>query len=616
MHTRSSYERALIAVAASLGVAALSGCGVGTLQQADASVQGAAIHGTVFGGLQPVGFATLQIYAVGTSGYGSAATPLLNKTVTTDANGNYSVSGDYTCPSSTTLVYLTATGGNPGLAAGTNNAALAEIALLGQCGSVGPSTFVTINELSTVAAVYALQPFISSMSAIGAPSTNLLGLTSGFATAMNMVSLPGGIPGNAPAIATIPSATLISLADAMSSCVNSNGSLGSSQPCGRLFTAATPTNGAEPTDTVRALIDIARNPSHNAAAIFNTIATQPPYQPGLSMAPADWTLAINYTAPAFSGPSDMAIDGQGTVWVAALPGTGGPGSTTISALTTNGLSESYVQTAKSYANMAIDISGNIWLSNTNYSNVVEMTPAGAFLGPFSGGGISGPGPMAFDPAGDLWILNSTTMISELNPSGGATFGAGWSTGGQNGPVEIAIDATGHVWTTDSAGNTVSKLTNQGALVSGAPYTNGGLSSPFAIAIDSANEAWVANRTASTLTEFAATGTPPVTTSYTGDGLLVPIAVTLDGTNTAWAVNAGSSTISALPAASAGQTSYGSAYLTNPYKIAVDGAGNVWVANVGTSVAGSGVITQIVGAAQPVVTPLSLAVKSARIAQKP
>jgi streptogramin lyase len=464
--------------------------------------------------------------------------------------------------------------------------------------------------------VFALQPFISSVSAIGAPTTNLQGLTSAFATGMSLVSLSGAIPGSVPAIATMPTATVISLADAMSSCVNSNGSLANNQPCGRLFSAATPTNVAAPTDTVLALIDIARNPSHNAAAIFNTIATQPPYLPGLSRAPADWTLAINYIAPAFSGPSDMAIDGQGTVWVAALPGTGGPGSTTISALTTTGgVTASYVQTAKSYANMAIDVSGNIWLSNTNYSNVVEMTPAGAFLGPFSGGGITGPGPMAFDPAGDLWILNNTTMISELNPSGGATFGSGWTTGAQNGPVQIAIDATGHVWTTDSAGNTVSRLTNQGALVAGAPYAGGGLSSPFAIAIDSANDGWIANRTASTLTEFAGTGAP-VSTSYSGDGLLVPIALTLDGANTAWAVNAGQSTISALPAASAGQTGYGSAYLTNPYKIAVDGAGNVWVANVGTSVAGSGVITQIVGAAQPVVTPLSLAVKSDRIAQKP
>jgi len=41
-----------------------------------------------------------------------------------------------------------------------------------------------------------------------------------------------------------------------------------------------------------------------------------------------------------------------------------------------------------------------------------------------------------------------------------------------------------------------------------------------------------------------------------------------------------------------------------------------VANVGTGVAGSGVITQFLGAAQPVVTPLSLAVRTANIGRKP
>ena len=143
-----------------------------------------------------------------------------------------------------------------------------------------------------------------------------------------------------------------------------------------------------------------------------------------------------------------------------------------------------------------------------------------------------------------------------------------------------------------------------------------MASPFSIAIDSLNDAFVVNRTASTITEFAPSGAPPAATGYSGSGLVVPIALALDGANTAWAVNAGANTISALPATFPGQTGYGSAFLTNPYKLAVDGSGNVWVANVGTTVAGSGVVTQFVGVAQPVVTPLSVAVRAAKLGQKP
>ncbi len=550
MRSFKTTERWGMAASVAVAMAAISGCGVGTVEPGVGSeVEGAAIHGTVLGGLQPVGFATLQIYAVGTGGYGSAATPLLNRAVTTDANGNYSVTGAYTCPTPTTLVYLTATGGNPGLAPGTNNAALAEIALLGECGNLGPSTFVTINELSTVAAVYALQPFISSIGAIGAPGSNLQGLTSGFTTANSLVNLPGHTPGNAPAIASIPVAELNSLADAVSSCVNSNGSLVAAAPCGRLFGPATPTNGTAPTDTVQALIDIARNPGHNAAAIFNTIASNPAYAPGLTVAPADWSIAINYAAPSFSSPVDLAVDGNGMVWV--LAATGGPGSTTVSTLTLAGLQGSYVQTAMNYSNMALDPIGNAWLTNTNRSSLMEINSSGVLSGPFTGGGMVGPGPIAFDPAGDIWVVNNSATVSELNPIGAAVFGSGFATGGANGPVAIAIDSRGQVWTSDSSGNTVSKLTNQGVQVSGSPYTNGGLASPFSIAIDSSNDAFVVNRTASTITEFASSGTPPGTTSYSGSGMVVPIALAIDGANTAWAVNAGANTISSLPATESG-----------------------------------------------------------------
>jgi hypothetical protein len=89
-----------------------------------------AYTGTVFGGQNPVSGATIQVYTVGTTGRPSAATALITgQTVTTNANGYFSVpAGAYSC-SSASQVYLTASGGDSGSG---NNPNLNLVAALGQ----------------------------------------------------------------------------------------------------------------------------------------------------------------------------------------------------------------------------------------------------------------------------------------------------------------------------------------------------------------------------------------------------------------------------------------------------------------------------------------------------
>ena len=79
----------------------------------------AGVHGLVHGGQQPVTGATIQLYAVGTAAEGSPSTPLLSPAPVTDAHGGFNITGTYTCPSSSALVYIVATGGNPGLSVPT-----------------------------------------------------------------------------------------------------------------------------------------------------------------------------------------------------------------------------------------------------------------------------------------------------------------------------------------------------------------------------------------------------------------------------------------------------------------------------------------------------------------
>ncbi len=157
---------------ATLSILVLSGCSqktssppaTGTSTPSNPSqpaVTGAT--GAVYGRQLPVSGAAIQLYAVGTTSDGSAATPLLTQAVTSDTYGGFSLAVQYSCPSPAIPVYVTVTGGSPSLSNGTKNPAIALMAALGPCGALNASTFVTVNELTTVASIFALAPYMSSL---------------------------------------------------------------------------------------------------------------------------------------------------------------------------------------------------------------------------------------------------------------------------------------------------------------------------------------------------------------------------------------------------------------------------------------------------------------------
>ena len=310
----SSASSPLQAVPALAGlcllISILSSCGGGLSKPGF----NATLTGMVHGGQQGVSGSTIQLYAAGATGYGSAGTPLLTKTVTTNGAGSFAITGDYSCPSASTQVYIVATGGNPGLALGTNNTALTMMAALGPCGNLTSSTFIFIDEVTTVASVYALAPFMSTGGGtkLGATSTNAQGLANAFATVNNLVNTAQGTaPGpNLPTGATAPTAELNTLADLLSLCVNTSGLAG---VCTTLFTAATPGGLSQPTNTIDAMLDIALNPGHNVSTLFTLLTGIVPFEPTLAAAPNDWTVATNYAGGGLNKPQSIAVDGSGNV---------------------------------------------------------------------------------------------------------------------------------------------------------------------------------------------------------------------------------------------------------------------------------------------------------------
>ena len=357
--TGSLRVAALVASAAAL---LLTGCaGFTATSTAPATLHIPAFHGSVHGGQQPVVGSKITLYAAGTTGYSASNTNLLTTTVLTASDGSFNITGDYTCTAGQQM-YLLASGGNPG--SGTNANAVV-MAGLGDCANLSASTFIFMNEITTVGSVFALAPFMSSATALGTSSTNTAGLARAFASVNKLVNIATGTAtGSAlPANAVGPGAEINSLANSIAYCINSAGGVAGdgTTACGSLFQLATPSGGTAPTDTVQAALNIAQNPTLNTAAIFNLAPPSSPFQPQLASAPTDWTMAVKYKNIALGTPTSATVDAQGQIWftnsatnsVTVLSQTGTP--IAASPLSGNGLS--------SPAAVAIDSTGNAWVAN-------------------------------------------------------------------------------------------------------------------------------------------------------------------------------------------------------------------------------------------------------------
>lgn len=452
--TLTLKSAALLALATPAAVL-LAGCGMASVAPvAPTAFAGNSIKGHFMGGQQPVAGVAVQLYATGNTGYGSASTPLLTPgAVVSDANGVFTfgtnASNGYTCPAQDSLVYLVGLGGQPIAAANgqpaVTNPNLGLMTAIGRCGDINASTFLVVNELTTVAAVYALNPFMSSVTAVGTSATNQLGLKNAFNTVNKLVnSGNGSAPGPLLVASTVfPLAELNTLADIIEQCVNSSGGTASdtSTGCGNLFSLTSgPTT---PTETITAALNIARNPGRNVAALNTLPSAKPAFQPTLGNTPPnDWTLAINYFGGNMNTPASLALDQTGAVWIA------NNGNSTVSKLDATG---TFVSGQGGYtaggisvpAGIAIDQGGNAWVSNTGNSSITKLDPTGATGLGISGNGLVVPQGIAIDAAGNVYVGNAppsffgvTGGVSSFTNAGAAITNT--TAGGLDSPSSIAI----------------------------------------------------------------------------------------------------------------------------------------------------------------------------------
>jgi hypothetical protein len=567
----------------------------------------ASVSGTVRAGSLPLSGASVQLYGAGTSGNGSAPTALLSAPLITDANGAFNIADGVVCPYSNSVLYLVSRGGSS--AAGAANTAAVLSAVLGTCSSLKGGQTIAVNEATTVATAWSMAPFLSAGAQIGATSTNGSGIILAAATAMNLVNIATGrTPGaNFPATGTAPTTRINALANALNTCVVSTGA--SSSACVQLFAAATSRN-TTPSNTLDAAMNIAKAPGANVAAIYSLQSGSNAYLPALNAAPSDWSLFATYSGGGMNGPTSISIDSQGNVWVAnyfsvasLFSNTGVP--QIPAGISGDGLLNSY--------GGAVDVNDTMWVANEQSAGSVNnglgsialLSNAGSSPAQYTSGGLNFPIAVAFDTSGVAWVVDyGNSHITLLNANGSPLSGsAGYTTASLQFPSAVATDSKCNAYVANQSSNTITRVLADGSAFMDFIVGQG----PASVAVDSADDVWSANFYSNSVGLVSSAGSVVSGSGFTGGGLNAPRGIAADGAGNAWIVSDHGSSVAEFASASSANPGAvlspagglgADAKLLEPYAVAIDAAGNVWVSNYGSST-----LTELIGAAAPVKTPL-------------
>jgi hypothetical protein len=637
------------------------------------------LQGRTYGGQQPIYNSHVYLLKANTTAYGGASTSILGNTstthvdgsgnyyTTTDASGNFNITGGYTCnynvsnPAMSDMLYIWSTGGidnylpsNP-TGTGTSNPMIGLMAVLGQCPSngtfAGHLSFIFVNEISTVAAAYALAGFEINPQKIGSPASAAQGLANAFANAGQLYDIQGSTPFQEARLVTpgtgttgaVPQGLLDTLGNILATCVNQTPTPTSPPTSGACYTLYNNTGSA--TDTASAAIYIAQHPGSNVPALYGLQPTNVQFADDLKTQPNDFSVGITFSGTGLANPVDVAIDAAGSAWV-----TSGAGKLSkLTALGSAATGSPYTVPSANY--VAIDQLGDAWVSSSGNNDIYELDTTGATVAgtPYTNSDFSSPSAIANDGAGLTFISNpigSYALFGLLGQSGDIVKISGSGTTASDtiytssllattlfnnipNNTQVAIDSLGYVWVSgDSVNCTVLVLCDgqnvqrisKTAFAAPVFTTSTGAcflficpnEKPQGIAIDSTNQAWVAiSGTTDELGRFSTSGG---LTTYTGGGLNNPQGVAIDGANNIWVANTGNNSVSQFTnsgTAVSGSGGFQGGVQSVPFNLDIDGSGDVWVVNsTGNSV------TELIGIATPVVRPLSVAISTSKLGAKP
>jgi hypothetical protein len=546
----------------SFGSAALllAGCAIEPMTQTAAP--STVISGNVHGGQEPISGATVSFYetaatGVATNGVYVPATPLtaLGSTMS-GANGSFNFATALSCSSSTDYVYAVASGGT----AVTNSAVNPNILLMaavGSCSGFGASTSVNINELTTIAAAYALSGFTSvsgSTVSVTGSATNYVtatqsgssaaGLAHAFLNAANLVNATTGVANTAPtgnSGAVVPQALINALGNSLQACVNSTG--------GSASTFSAPTAPTASTGATATLAFLSSTTTTNATVSVSVGGGSAQTTTMTGVTAATFTTAFNTAFQTALGVTATNSSGSGVVTIAGPTGA------------TNTLSF----TGSTFTSGTVDdgtTCGTLFAAATPVGGATPTNTLQVALN------------MAHYPTHNAaTIFNLGPTAAAFNPSISAA------------PTDMSISIVYPKYNATTNGVSTCPTTSTG------PYTNG-LCYPYSLALDSFDNVYVLNTNASTTTEsnivaFSSAGTPLWSTA-TDTVNTMPRNITADGLGNIFMVNNGSTSATENIVEYAASSGAVETTLTTaaalPWGIAIDRSNNIWysIAAVGAA----------------------------------
>ncbi|MFZ1945638.1 MAG: hypothetical protein WBG23_19815 [Acidobacteriaceae bacterium] len=220
------------------------------------------------------------------------------------------------------------------------------------------------------------------------------------------------------------------------------------------------------------------------------------------------------------------------------------------------------------AGVAVDSTGDVFITDLDHQAVYKVTPAG--LKTKVGSGFAVPEAVAVDGAGNVYVADSyAAVVYKVTPGGAqSTVGTGFDY-----PNGVAVDGAGNVYVTDPFTDEVSKIAPGGTQTT----VGGGYNTPAGVAVDSAGNVYVADTFNQSVFKITPSGTQTALTDYTFNA---PAAVAVDAAGDVYVTDDGTNVL--YKVTKSGVQSTLLTGLNVPNGVALDGLGNIYIADTYSS----------------------------------
>ena len=473
---------------------------------------------------------------------------------------------------------------------------------------------------------------------IGTSATNIQGLNNAVGAANNLANPTTGYARTTADLTGIvpPTSEINTLADILSACVNQGIPVSNTGACATLFSASTFSGSAAPTDTFEAALNIAQHPAANVSTLFGLATANAPFQPTLTAQPTDFSVALGFNGGAIAsangnGATAVAIDASGNAWI-----TTGFDSVvhTLTEIAPSGayLSGSTVADTTGFgstvlnqpAGVAIDQNGFVLVANYGNGNVLKFNPNGTLLTTLISPNLVDANGIAIDASGNSWVTTKHVGgLVELTAAGTEASTSPYLTPFIGYDIAIDSNTVYESYPDDNAGY-ISRF-SLATHTPGNPLRASSLPA-VGLSVDHSDNLWYVDTGNGAITAVSPTGSSQGQQAHSGT--VFPQNLALDGLGNAFSgtylsqTSAGTlleySNTGTLLSPSSGYAASGVMPVLplTPNGIAVDGSGNVWVAGTSNTTTLPNYVTEIVGIAAPAVTPLAAGLTNNTLATRP